>query len=252
VTLDFTDVGGRALRRIVIEGQQGLGFDQVFVGATESLSQTDGTDLLRGLWLTDSYGSTVGGGLANDSFANVMGAALGIRDRRVSALGSTGWLSSVGGTRYTIGQRIAVDAVPQAPDVGFICAGINDPSATGIQAEVTARVREWRAALPSVPLFVFGAWPATTGPSATIMAVENAVSAGVTAAADPVTFFIPIATDPIGSWFSGTGREGATTGSGNTDVYFPNSDPSHPNTAGHRYVGLRAADAVMSKLDQVR
>jgi lysophospholipase L1-like esterase len=249
ITLDF---GWRALRRVVIESQQGLGFDQVAVGATESLFQTDGTDLLRGVWLTDSYGATVIGGRANDNFANVMGAALGIRDRRVSALASTGWLNNVGGTRYTIGQRIAVDAVPQAPDVGFIFAGINDGSATGIQAEVTTRVREWRAALPSVPLFVFGAWPATTGPSATVIAVENAITAAVAAVADPLTIFIPISTDPTGSWFFGTGRVGASTGAGNTDLYFPNADPNHPNTAGHLYAGLRGADAVMSKLDQVR
>ena len=250
-TLDF---GSRALRKVVIEGEQAHAIWGFYVGATESAFLTDGADVVRGLWLTDSFGDMVAGGRQNDSFASVMGAALGIRDRRVSAVGSAGWLNNVSGTRYTVGQRIAVDAVPQMPDVGFIVAGINDAglSSAGIATEVMARIREWRAALPSVPLFVFGAWPGSTGPSASILAVENAISAGVTAANDSLTFFIPISTDTNGAWFSGTGRIGATTGAGNTDLYLNNADATHWNTAGHLYGGLRAADAVMGRLNALR
>lgn len=249
ITLDF---GARALRRIVIEGEAAQAIDGVYVGATETVSETEGTDLLRGVWLTDSFGAAVVGGRINDSFANVMGAALGIRDRRIVAIGSRGWLNDVAGTRHTIGQSMAVDAVPQAPHVGFIFAGINDNASSGaITAEVTTRLKQWRAALTSVPVFVFGAWPGQSGPSAAVLATESAIAAGVAGASDPLALFIPVSTDPSGPWIAGTGRVGATNGSGNSDLY-TSTDGVHPPGAGHLYLGLRAADAVMSRLHLLR
>lgn len=243
ITLDF---GIRALRKIIIEGELAQGFDGAYVGPTETLSPTDGADVLRAVWLTDSYGHSVVGGRTNDNFANVASRALGFRDIRVSAVGGAGWLNTAGGTSYTVGQRIALDLVPQAPDVAFIAAGANDGTA-GLTAEVTTRIRQFRAAMPATPLLVLGTWPGQTGPDASKTAVEAAVAAGVSAAADPLTIFVPVISDPAGSWVTGTGRVGATAGVGNSDLY-TSADTVHPPTSGHLYLGLRAADAIMAKL----
>jgi hypothetical protein len=47
---------------------------------------------------------------------------------------------------------------------------------------------------------------------------------------------------------SGTGKTDAPTGTGTADLYV-GPDGTHPPGAGHLYLGLRAADAVMSRLD---
>ena len=244
--------GARALRRYVVEGEQAQGFQGVTVAATEIVYATEGADLLRGFCLGDSFAEGAGASRVNDNVANVMMSALGLRDRRCSGLGGTGWKANLAGTRYTIGERIAVDLVPQAPDVAFIAAGINDggQSAAADATEVTTRMRELRAALPSVPVFVFGSWPGRNAQNATTAGIENAIAAGVSAAGDPLAIFVPVLTDPSGVPVSGTGKTDAPTGTGNADLYV-GPDGTHPPSAGHLYLGLRAADAVMSRLDLV-
>ena len=247
--------GSRALRRIVVEGELAHGFVGVQVGATESVYPTDGADILRGFCLGDSFVEGTGATRTNDNVANVMMSALGLRDRRCSGLGGTGWRergAAAGGMRYTIGERIAIDLVPQNPDVAFIQAGINDGaySQASVTPEVATRLRQLRAALPAVPVFVFGPWPGLSGPSPTLIGIENAIAAGVAAAGDPLAIFVPVLTDPSGPWMSGTGKTDAPTGSGNADLYV-SPDGTHPPSAGHGYLGLRAADAVMTRLESV-
>lgn len=242
--------GSRALRRIVVEGEHAQGFVGAYVGATEAVYPSQGADLLRGICLGDSFVEGTGTTRANDNVANVMMSALGLRDRRCSGLGATGWKANASGTRYTIGERIAIDLVPHSPDVVFIAAGINDGGQPGpsITTEVTTRLRELRAALPAAPVFVLGPWPGRSGPSAALLAVEAAIAAGVSGAGDPLAIFIPVVSDQSGAWVSGTGKTDAPTGTGTADLYV-GPDGTHPPGAGHLYLGLRAADAVMSRLD---
>jgi lysophospholipase L1-like esterase len=261
ILLDFSAVGGRAMRRIVVEGEQAMAMEGANVQPTEGVYQTDGADILRAVVIGDSLTEGVGATVRNDSWANVMCRALGLRDVRASGMGSTGYLKTLSPNLLTARGRIAdatgaADAgngIPSftAPDVVFVAMGINDTASSGaaIQAEVLAYLQALRAALPTVPVFVLGPWPGSTGPSGTITTIEASVSAAVTQAGDgsSLFYFVAVSADTNGAWISGTGKTTATTGTGNSDVY-TGSDGTHPNTAGHKFLGLRAADAVMGKL----
>jgi hypothetical protein len=122
----------------------------------------------------------------------------------------------------------------------------NDDSfaASTLQADALATFQAYRAALPTVLVIVLGVDAGSTGPSAGRLATEAAVKAAFTAWADPNSYFIPVSNDPAGSWFSGTGYVGATTGTGNRDRY--GQDGAHPNDAGHLFRGRRIADAIRS------
>jgi phospholipase/lecithinase/hemolysin len=48
-------------------------------------------------------------------------------------------------------------------------------------------------------------------------------------------------------WITGTGRVGATTGTGNADTYI-GSDATHPTDAGHAYLARR----VVAALEELR
>jgi lysophospholipase L1-like esterase len=69
------------------------------------------------------------------------------------------------------------------------------------------------------------------------------MSTAMTSFGDPLMFFHSNATNPNGPMFTGTGFAGATTGSGNCDVYII-SDGIHPNDAGHAYMASWLADAI--------
>ena len=238
----------RALRRIVVEGEQAQAVVGVTVAATEGVYATEGSDILRGFYIGASFAEGTGATRVNDNTANVMMGALGIRDRRCSGLGGTGFVQSVSGTKYTFGQRLPIDAVMNGPfDVAFIRASFNDNGLSGIQAAADATLRIFRAAYARVPLSVLGCTSGNYGPDAATLAVEAAVSAAVTAFADPLTIFVPSASDSPPS-VSGTGKVGATNTTGNSDLYVSGSANPHYATAGHIYDGLRGADALMAKL----
>jgi hypothetical protein len=73
----------------------------------------------------------------------------------------------------------------------------------------------------------------------------------VTAFNDPYCKFIPQTTDPSGSWINGTGRTGATNGTGNADIYIggvSGTDTTHPNDLGHLYLAYRAANRIATAI----
>jgi hypothetical protein len=52
-------------------------------------------------------------------------------------------------------------------------------------------------------------------------------------------------------WVYGTGREGATNSSGNSD-YYVGTDSTHPSYAGHEYRGRREALAFVAAIATLR
>lgn len=239
LTLTFAT---RDRREIILEGQMNGGFVGVYVGATETCYQAPISDL-SGVLLGDSYvyGSTAAH-LA-DGYGRVMADHLGLRNIVTSGSGGTGWDTAI--SNYRFDQRIATDLIARNPAIVFLQGSLNDRtgSADNITARCLASLQAIRAALPTCPIFVFGAFAGSYGPSAGILAAEAAVKAAVDAFNDPACRFIPVSSGTYGAKISGTGKIGATTGTGNSDIY-TDTDGDHPPTVGHAYLGRSLADDV--------
>jgi lysophospholipase L1-like esterase len=247
ITLDYTGTTGRKPRHVIIEMDQSQAFDGIHVGTTDMVYKC-ATTPFRLIALGDSFLDGSGATVKNDCLGRVMGDLLGVQDTWCSGSGGTGYIYDINDTRYTFRERLAVDVIPYSPHVFATMGGGNDVNSAALQVEVDLYLRQFRAACPGVPHFVFGVWPGNSGPSAANIAKEGYIKAAVEAYGDPLTFFIPVCTDTNGSWMSGTGKTTAPTGTGNGDVY-NSSDGTHPNTEGHKYLGMRAADAIINTIN---
>lgn len=245
ITLDF---GSRAVRKVAVELQGACAFISAHVGPTESIYQPGG-DILTLAMITDSYGISTPTAIG-DAFIQQMGDRLGFKNVVVSSSGGTGWATDET-TYYNFKTRILngdllLGGTPSA--CGFM-GSYNDRSATPatITANALAGLQSARAQCPNVPFFVFGVFPGASGPSAGVLAAEAAIAAAVTAFGDILTTYIPVSNATIGALISGTGTTGATTGTGNSDLYtYP--DGIHPNTVGHTFIGRWADQQVRSGL----
>jgi len=249
IVVDFTGAGGRAARDIIWEGAGGVElFGGVDVGATEGLYKPGGDTIISAAITGDSYSASGGIAIPANGLHNVMADWLGIRNVEGTAIGATGLLvANASGTAIT---RLS-DITNFAPDIVFMMLGSNDTAFTQLQITnaAIAYVQALRAAAATAkaPIFMFGTWPhnSTGAPRTAYQNAETALQAAATSLADPLLFFIPIINDPNGAWQTGTGDDGAPAGNGNSDLYITASDHLHPNTAGHAFLGQRAADAVL-------
>lgn len=240
--------GSRAVRHIIFEAGKQLGFRNIKVGPTSDIYLPPRIPL-RGFWQGESFMASNTGEARHNGIGGVCARALGIEDYWVGGVGGTGWLAD-SGTETTFRGRNQ-DIITANPDFVFICGGHNDRTASlteDLTAEVATWIQETRAALPYCTFFVTGPWPGDRGPDSDTIRVEAEISAGVVAANDPGTIFIPISDDPNGSWVTGTGNISAPTSSGNSDVY-TDTDAVHPSAAGYVFLGERLADAVMRAVD---
>jgi lysophospholipase L1-like esterase len=137
------------------------------------------------------------------------------------------------------------DLAQIAPDLVVVHGGGANDKYKGrtdaqVIADVTAMFIKLRAKLPDARLvFVEGFAPPLAGFAANnpnYIAIRTAVQ---TALAGVGVYYIDVAT--TSPWIAGTGRIGATTGIGNSDVYIGN-DYTHPVDAGHLYLRRRIAE----------
>jgi lysophospholipase L1-like esterase len=245
IVLDFTAAGGRKLRHVIIESYQAGYGSATSVGPTATL-QKPGAPARKMAVMADSFGVGTASTIMN-CFPGYLGDLLGVPNVENNGVPATGYLANNAGANLTTRQRIVPDIVPFAPDILLITTGFNDRGMdlTALQAEVTTTMRTIRAqsALLYVPVIVCmfagnhmtGAQPAG--------AAEQAIQAGVAAAADPLIYFIPTINGPNGPWLTGSGYQGATTGDGNCDIYI-STDGTHPNDSGHAYLAGRLADEI--------
>jgi lysophospholipase L1-like esterase len=162
--------------------------------------------------LGDSFtaGSTYGGSAnSGEDWPSMVGQMLGIDDIWNIGQGSSGFVVTVGGTRYTWLQRLT-DATTPNPDILVIAGCHNDNAETVAteQAAILAYLQAFRAACPNALIICFGVWRSLANSSAggqtAIAAMESAMSGAVTAFADANTIFVPVNSDPAGKWRSGT------------------------------------------------
>lgn len=239
------DFGSRAHREIVVVGAPNGWISRVMVGALDRVYRARKRSLVRAIFVGDSYTAGTGATYGDSGWASVCAQALGFGDPWLSGLSGTGYYTT-GGTSNALGR--VTDVTANAPDTVIVALGTNDEGQS-IQASVVSLLTQYRAALPGVPIVVLGPWPKNTGPSAAILAIETQVAAAVVSTADQYIAFVPVSSGS--SWVTGTGRTGATNGSGNADYYMGGADGSdgpHPTNAGHEYIGRRAATAIANAL----
>ncbi|MFD3717288.1 SGNH/GDSL hydrolase family protein [Streptomyces sp. NPDC058674] len=171
-----------------------------------------------------------------------------------------GWEQGRGGTGYvtagafaTLINRVPLDVVAPGPDRLIIWAGYNDSATdqTALGTAAAALYAAVQAGLPNCQTTVIGCWSPTGSPGTSLTNTD--VTLRLAAAAAGFPFISPI-TGAVyngagtlvathGPWITGTGRVGATTGSGNADGYI-GTDAVHPTDAGHAYVARRITAAL--------
>lgn len=191
----------------------------------------------------------IGGG-AGTFFARA-GRLLGYTDSWNEALGSTGYISA--GSTATLGTRAPIDVIPHNPDVLLIFAGYNDSAGSqpAISSAAASLYSAVKAGLPAARIYVLGCWAPTGSPGASLTNTDATLRAAAAAAAlpfiSPITGSVYNAAGTLvathGPWVTGTGRVGATTGTGNADAYI-GTDATHPTDAGHTYIASRVVAAI--------
>ena len=219
-------------------------FEGITIGPTDQWFPA-AADKLRISVISDSFGA--GTGTTNSSpdegWAGQL-AHMGGYDVNLSAAGGTGFVTAGSSFNYTDSNRL--DRVTRtSPHVVLLQASTNDNGvASGtLTTAVQSVIASLRASLPDAVIGLVGL----------LYPVEQSASAATTntttcsAATGYADFVINPATDPAGAWVTGTGRSGATSGSGNADVFL-GSDAVHPTQAGHTYYGARIAHAIQAHL----
>jgi hypothetical protein len=241
VTVDF---GSRALRRIVIEV---VGYSKgLRVGPTDAIHAPSTLLGPKVALLHDSYGAGVGASNPIFGFAPILARLCGLPGLSIFAIPGTGFDSVAQGGAAT--QEYGASArlgflTAFAPDALIIPGSINDgvsgTAATTVGPKIDATITAIRSALPNIPILMTSALRPDAG----------ALAFGTTAVYQAkATQYGATFVDATG-WFTGTGKVGATTGTGTADNARA-SDGNHPTDVGHRGYGSRFAPYVSTFLGQ--
>ena len=176
-----------------------------------------------------------------------MGDHLGWENISQSGVGSTGVLVTTGGfANNAAGQIAAAVAAGVTPEIVVASWGHNDTDTNAnIAAGAAAAFSSMRTQWPNALIVFLGHfWVGGTAQQASNQVRENAMAAAVAPYAD---LSILQATGTGIPFFTGAGKVGATTGTGNSDAYVY-SDGVHPTQAGHDYLGYRIAQKLIGAL----
>ena len=165
---------------------------------------------------------------------NTADAMLGWENEWELAIGGSGYLQTTGGYANAAADALAAYLAVETrkPDVVIAAWGHNDLSYTTAQvaAAAAAVFRSMRAAWPDAIIICSG--PLFAGGSAGVSsysAYETAIFAAVSGIVD---YTIPQCTGTGRPFFTGSGNTGATTGTGNGDLWVY-TDATHFNQLGH-------------------
>lgn len=196
-------------------------------------------------------------GPAPDSWPVVMFAHLGVRDVRISPVHSTGAMMTQGGVNGYLWSQRRTDWADCAPnivmfqtswtDLAYIAGGANGGSAAMVAA-IMAEVNAVLGTLPQALVLVAGLLDSLDAADQSFVALNTALEAAMTALNNPRARYIkPIITGEAP--LTGSGREGATTGSGNRDIYVGNDD--HWSRAGDLHLGRYLAHQLLKTVTDV-
>lgn len=153
----------------------------------------------------------------------------------ISGSGGTGYIrDKVDSGRVNIEDRLGTDLLPWSPEIVVFAAGINDMDfdASDVGAAAGRCYAAVRDNLPDAELIVISPFWKNEFPTYAMWRVADAIKAAALAAgATYIDLLRPIL-------WTGTGNEGAPTGSGTSDLYVA-SDGTHATLAGHRAIADR-------------
>lgn len=261
VKLDWSSAPGSP-RSYQVEGPSVSRKIGLTAGAVLYPERQDG---VIGALITDSYGTTaVPTWVAGHS--EYLGVSvlrkLGARYQLMYSLGGTGYVRS-SGNRYKVADFLANNTFLTQPDFVMVPQSFNDIGiSTPAVDTVAAAVPTWhrmRELFPNAFLVFCGPWPAADVAGALRVATDAALEAAFVSFADkrsgwisPITGkiilgdgMVTVASD--GAWITGTGRQGATTGTGNSD-WATSTDAAHPSPTGQQLLETRLTDSVETLL----
>ena len=203
-----------------------MGF--TYTAATDTITPTPKLNP-RVAWLTDSWATTPQGGYTQPMVASDL---LGWECFLAGQAGS-GYVSvpTTGTGRANFTQDARINALAATnPEIVVVAGSLNDDGPlSGIQANASLVYSKLALALPTVPVVVVG--PQSSGDSRNYNPIRtqnrDAVQAAAVAAPNVVGFVDPVA----GLWITGTGKFGATTGVGPSDVFLDSAN-AHLTQAG--------------------
>jgi lysophospholipase L1-like esterase len=179
-------------------------------------------------------------------------------------VGGSGYYANNAGVTPTTNnflQRLSYSTLAnQDFTVHVTCGGINDADTANVATNSTAYFTLLRSMYPTTVLVATAPWSplqsnATSGP---YPGVRDKIYAGMSAVNGPWCFIDNLlgtwvnSTGKSGSagnltWQTGSGRAGATTGTGNGDLYV-SSDGTHPSTAGIAYLADRLTTSIRDSI----
>ena len=271
-TFTRLDFGSVARRRLSVYTQSSLGLRAFAHAGDARVRAWDRSSEPVMSVMADSYGAAASRAWPTAAIFHEAGAALGIAQVDVDAIGGTGYASNsvfpLPGDTF-VGRLPGMAALPA--DLFLVAGGINDnisqalpPYASAQQAlaAFTAAVgqyyRDLRAALPGAVIAALGPWQPNEQylPEVALQKLDI-VRAALAATAGPWVLVDNLrggwlasngATGPAtGPWQTGTGNSGAPHGDGNGDVYV-GPDGTHPTAAGASYLAGRIADALRAAI----
>lgn len=219
-------------------------FFGIYIGPTDTWipAEKPGQRLLV---IGDSYGGGSGTNALFLGYAQQFGRLLGFSDVYSYSFGGTGLLA-VNGSNPKYRDR-AADWAAAAPTAVLLQMSINDDGFTtaNLITELNLVVPLIQA-IPSVrDIWIMGTPARGGGDVATKQTREAALEAAADALGVPYINLV----SPYPLW-SGTGRVGATTGSGNSDVVM-DADAAHPTQVGHDMIAYALAQGVIASLPPV-
>lgn len=198
-----------------------------------------------------SEGSSMNTGGGAGTWAPKAASLLGYDNCWNEARGGTGYITA--GSYATLANRVATDVIANTPTKLIVWAGYNDSggSQPSISTAAASLYSTLKAGLPSAAIYVIGCWSPTGSPGASLTNTDATLRAAAAAASlpfiSPITGACYSASGALmathGAWITGTGRAGATTGTGNADTYI-GTDAIHPTDAGHAYLAKRITAAL--------
>lgn len=251
ITIDFSNLA-RKSRVICVEGTA-VGLVNLATEPTGSFQRPNRVDdsfMVAGI--CDSHGYGTGAMLPRSAnFFHTLATLMGWPDDYCDALAGTGYIATNGGL-FSNFQGRAISQLQRIVAYGKTIQAIVIDGSQNDSGQQNAAVtyaalglyQSLRTAGFNQPIFVIGT-PSNGGPSATHIANDNAVKSAVTirvAEGDNLIWYVDISTmaQPV---LFGTGRVGATNGSGNTDFYI-GADGTHMSNAGALYVAVYIRDKI--------
>ncbi|WP_311053054.1 SGNH/GDSL hydrolase family protein [Rhodococcus qingshengii] len=218
-------------------------FGGVIVGPTDSISPTRKPPVTVALYGDSWIDSATGAASVLTGVAHTAGRILGWELFHCGQ-GGTGYDNPGAASHAAYTDAARLDGLASTgADIVVISGSSNDDSRPVLTTQPAALYAAIAARMPKAKIIVVG--PPSLGTTVPSGRAANVpvIKAAALAAPNVVAFIDPIA----GTWITGTGKSGATTGVGNADIMVA-TDGIHPSQAGHEYYGRREAELILEVL----